>query len=62
MDMDTIKVLIISLGVMVAGLASLFSVRKLDRRDYIIQKITPLSLALVSECQEQQCQSTAIFQ
>jgi LemA protein len=49
MELDLFKVLFISLGVMVAGLASLFSVRKLDRKNYIIQKVTPLPLALVSE-------------
>ena len=49
METDPVTILIYSLIAFFVGIGSLVSVRKLDRKNYIIQKVTPLPLALVNE-------------
>ena len=50
METDLLLKALIFFGVIfVAGIGSLMSVRKLDRANYIIQKVTPLRLHLVNE-------------
>jgi len=46
---DPLTVLFSSLAAFVIGIGCLVSVRRLDRKNYIIQKATPLPLALINE-------------
>ena len=49
MQADPLTVLFFSLIAFVIGIGCLVSVRRLDRKNYVIQKATPLPLALINE-------------